>query len=330
MKPLLPAILSLGLLLSACAHAVDIREVERKLTTTGAEGWVHGSSPSQGLYVFTYRNPKDFFDFIEMSLVATKPEIQKQLEALGRHDQVRIKGEFLDNPSPQKHIDVASVEVIKKFVTPYPVPAYEHEARVPDELLNKTSATFLVHAVHQDGHILVVEYKDTVLPIWVRNGELTKNLFRGDVVQLSFSIQSHPSQPTHLRIDEAAPQAVQLVESIRAKHGKPGTVEGKLVLFPKSPEIMFNVFAVLEELPSGLTRQYTLVNFDNPDTFTKIRAKLQAAWDKYPGAYTNGRNKLLSSRVRVKATGTFNEIDPNQANPQILLSSPDSVEILDR
>lgn len=328
MKTLATSALSLTLLLlSACAHAVDLKEVEQKLTTTGAEGWIHGASPSQGLYVFTYRNPKDFFDFVEMSLVSRKSEITKQLETLNRHDKVLVKGVFLDNPSPQKHIDISSIEVTKKYTSPYPVPAYEHEARLPDELLNKTSGLFLVHAIAGDGHILVVEYKDSIVPIFVKNGDLAKNLYRGDLVQLNFAVQEYPDRPTHLYLDESNPKALQIVESIRSKHGKPGAVEGTLVLFSKSPEIMFNVFAVLEPLPEGLNRQYTLVNFDDPDTFSKIRAKLQAAWDKYPGEYTNGRNKLLSKRIRVKATGTFNEIDPSQANPQILLKTVDSVEI---
>jgi hypothetical protein len=330
MKSTLLALFSLTLALSACAHAVDVKEIERELTTTGVTGWVHGASASQGIYVFTYRNPKDFFDFLEMSLVARKPEILKQLEVLNRHDQVKIKGAFLDNPSPQKHIDVASVEMVKKFESPYPVPAYEHEAKVPDELVNKTTALFLVHAVHQDGHILVVEYKDTILPIWIKNGDLTKSLYRGDLIRLTFGLQAYPNRPSHLVVNEDAKGAVELVESLRAKNGKPGTVEGTLVFFPKSPEIMFNVFAVLEPLPEGLNRQYTLVNMEDPDAFAAIRKKLQAAWDKYPKAYVNGRNKLLSTRIRVKATGTFNEIDPNQANAQLLLKSADSIEIIEQ
>ena len=92
--------------------------------------------------------------------------------------------------------------------------------------------------------------------------------------------------------------------------------------------MIFNVFAVLQELPEGLKRQYTLVNFDNPETFKKIREKLQAAWDKHTKDYVNGRNKLVSTHVRIKATGTFNEVDPNQANAQILLSTPEGIEIL--
>jgi hypothetical protein len=332
MKHLFVSLLSLAVvsLTTACAHAVDIRQVERELTTTGAVGWVHGSSQTQGLYAFTYRNPNDFFDFVVMSLVPDNDEILKQLAALDRHDKVKITGSFLHNPSPQKHIAVTKIEMVKKFVSPYPMPAYEHEAKLPEELLNKSSALFLVHALYEDGHLLVTEYKDSIVPIWVKNGALTQDLFRGDLIQLAFRVQQNPDQPTHLRILEDQPQAVQVKESIRAKHGKPGSIEGELVMFPKSPEIMFNVFAVLEKLPEGLTRQYTLVNFDDANAFTAIRKKLQDAWDRHGKSYVNGRNKLVSTKIRVKATGTFNDINANQANPQILLKSADDLVLTEQ
>ena len=312
------------------AFAVDIHQVEKELTTTGAVGWIHGASPSQGLYVFTYRNPQNFFDYLEMSLVSFDPQIQRQLSALNRHDQIRVHGKFLINPSPQKHIEIGSIELVKKFESTYASRPYEHEAKVPDELLAKTSAVFLVHAIGAEGHILVVEYKDTVLPIFVERAEFTKNLFRNDVVQLSFVIQNYPGRPVHLNLNAADPAPVKVLDSVVARHGQPADVEGALILFPKSPEILFNVFAVEQIMPQGLKRQYTLVNFDNPSTFAQIRAALQKAFDKYPGAYVNGRNKLVSTRIRVRAKGVFNEVDPNQANSQILLNSLGSIQILEK
>ena len=315
-------------LLSTNALAVDMKEVEKELTTSGVDGWIHGSVESQGLYVFTYRTPGNFFDYVEMSLVSYSPEMMKELGTYNRQDKVRVKGSFLPNPSPQKHILVSSIEMITQYQTPYPTQPYQHQAKIPDELLTLTTATFLVHAIAGDGHILVVEYKDSILPIFVQNETFTKNLFRGDVVQLKFKVQSYPNQPVHLNLDEKDPQPLQVLESIQAKHGKQGVVEGALILFPQSPEIKFNVFAVQEQLQAGLSRQYTLVNFDDPGLFQKIRDALQKAWDQYPGAYVNGRNKLISTHVRVKATGTFNEIDPSQANPQVLLNSLDSLQIM--
>jgi hypothetical protein len=58
-----------------------------------------------------------------------------------------------------------------------------------------------------------------------------------------------------------------------------------------------------------------------------MREKLQKVWDKYPGEYTNGRNKFVSKRLRVRVTGTFNQVSTSQANPQILINSPDNVQI---
>jgi hypothetical protein len=319
----------LALLTSPPAFAVDPAQVEKLLATSGCEGEVHGASPTQGLYVFNYRNPDDFFDYLEMSLVAEKPEVQAQLATLARHDRIRVKGAFLANRSPQKHIRVDSLEVVRKYVSPVPSDPYGHDAKLPDELLGKSSATFLVHALHADGQILVVEYKDTVVPIYVRNGDLTKDLFRGDLVQLAYRVAREPGRPTHLRLDEAqGAQAVRVLESIREKHGNPGVIQGALILFPKSPEIKFNVFAVQELLPEGLSRQYTLVNFESPEAFARIREMLQAAWDTYPNDYVNGRNKLVSRKLLVRATGVFNEIDPNQANPQILLKGPEDLQII--
>jgi hypothetical protein len=319
-----------GILFASCStttYAVDLKDVEKQLNTTGAEGWIHGAVADQQMYVFTYRNPTNFFDYVEMSLVATDPNIMKQLATFDRHDKVNVKGAFLDNPSPQKHIKVSAITMVKKYQSTYQVPAYEHEAKIPDDLLHKDMATFMVHAIAGDGHILVVEYKDAVLPIYVVNADLTKGLFRNDIVQIKFLFQDYPDHPVHLAVNESATDALKVIDSIQAKNGKSTVLEGALILFPKSPEINFNVFAVQEELTDGLKRQYTLVNFDSTDTFQKIRDALQKAWDKYPGAYVNGRNKLVSTRLRVKATGTFNEVDPSQANPQILLNSVDSIEI---
>ena len=176
----------------------------------------------------------------------------------------------------------------------------------------------------------MADYKDAVVPIFVHNGELTKGLYRNDVVKLTFNIQEYPDRPVHLNLDETASKPVEVIDSVKALHGKPASVEGALILFPKSPEIIFNVFAVQDVLPSGVKRQYTLVNMDDPAVFRQIREALQKAWDRHPGEYVNGRNKLVSTRVRVKVTGTFNEVDPGQANAQILLPSVTSVQIIEK
>ena len=311
------------------SFAVDFIQIEKDLKNEGCSGFIHGASESQGLYVFTYRNPHDFFDYVQMSLVAHDNEMLKALSHFGRHDQVKIQGEFLKNRSPQKHILVKKISLIKKFDSSYPIPAYEHEAKIPDELTSLTHATFLIHAIAGEGHILVLEYKDSIVPVFVKNQNLTQKLFRNDLVELKFKVRTYPDQPVHLELDEKDPSSVLIIDSIQSHHGEAKSITGALILFPKSPEIIFNVFAVQETLPANLSRQYTLVNFNDPAVFIKIREKLQAVWDQHPRAYINGRNKLISTTIKIKVTGTLNEVDANQANPQILIQSPDEIKILD-
>lgn len=321
---------ALAMSLSGCvAMAVDVDQIEKDLGDKGVEGWIHGAVKDHDLFVFTYRNPKDFFDSIQMSLVTDQPDIIAQLQTLSRHDRVRIHGRFLKNPSPQKHIALSALEVVKKYDSGLSAAPYEYEAKIPDDLQKSNVETFLVHAVAGDGAILVLEYKDAVVPVYVKKPSLGRDLFRNDVVRVAYQIQKRPDSPTHLVLDDNVSEPIKVLEHIRDLHGKPAKVEGALVMFPKSPEIMFNVFAVSVDLQAGLKRQYTLLNQDNPEIFKQIRAKLQAAWDKYPNEYVDGRNKLVSKRVRVRATGIFNEIDPGQANAQILLKDASAIEILD-
>jgi hypothetical protein len=315
------------LALQACAP-IAVR-FEREIDAGRAvEGEVHGAYPDLELYVFTYRNPENFFEFVEVSLIATNPELATQLASLRRHDRVRISGAVADNRSNQTHVELTSIGVVKKYEASPEVPPYDHRATVPDDLRDKDEALFLVHAVNAGGTVLVVEHEDVVLPVYVRDPALTRDLARNDVVRLRYEIRSRPDRPVHLELADVD-RAVEVVDSVMALHGKPASLEGPLVLFPKSPQVPFNVFAVLEELPGNTQRQYTLVNFDDNDKFAAIRKKLQDAWDAAgPGSAVSGRNKLVSTKVRVRATGTYNEVDPNQANAQIVLESADSLDII--
>jgi len=308
-------------------QAQDATDVERQLTTTGLVVEIHGASPELGLFAVTYRSPANFFEFVQMSLVTRDAAVANQLRTIRRHDRVRIKGSLLPNPSPQMHILAASIELVAKYVPAIAAPPYEYDSQIARDLQGRSSGRFLVHIAQPDDGILVVEYKDAVLPIFVMNKQLLTGLARNDVVQLRFRHQDYPDRPTHLRLDEAHRQPLRVVDRIMNKHGKRADMKGALVLFPKSPQIVSNVFALLEELPGGLTRQYTLVNLASERRFAEIRTKLQAAWDRHvaPGDYVNGRNKLVSLKVRVRARGIFSQTDSGQANPQILLESADSI-----
>jgi hypothetical protein len=168
------------------------------------------------------------------------------------------------------------------------------------------------------------------MPIFVRTPEMTKDLYRNDVIELAFTIQRHPDRPTHVRINARAETPVKVIDSIKAlDKTKAENLTGQLIMFPQSPEIIFNVFALLQTTADGLKRQYTLVNFDDPEKFKAIREALQKAWDRHPGEFVNGRNKLVSKNISVRVNGVYNVMTQGQANPQVLLDSVDSIEILD-
>ena len=315
------------LILSACAPLPVKLEREIQSGRT-VEGEIHGAFPDLELYVFTYRNPKNFFEFVEASLVAPTAELAAELAALRRHDRVRIQGGMMDNRSNQLHVELSALEVVTKYEASPPIPSYEYQTSIPDDLRDKDSELFLVHAVSAGGSVLVVEHEDVVLPVYVSRPELTRDLARNDVVRLFYEIRSRPDRPVHLQLQDIE-QPVEVVESVTTLHGQPASIEGPLVMFPRSPQVRFNVFAVLQELPGKTQRQYTLVNFDSPEVFETIRMKLQDAWDAAGSdSAVSGRNKLISTKVRVRATGTFNQIDPNQANAQIVLTGPEAIEVL--
>ncbi|MBW3625324.1 MAG: hypothetical protein KY468_18160, partial [Armatimonadetes bacterium] len=112
------------------------------------------------------------------------------------------------------------------------------------------------------------------------------------------------------------------------QHGKKRTLVGALVMFPQSPQLRFDVYALQTTDPDGTRLDYTLVNFTDPERFARIRQKLENAWKAHAGTAQSGRNKLIQPRLRVRATGVINIQSPQQANPQILLDGPESIEIL--
>ena len=304
-------------------------ELEKQLKGNGLTGWIHGASEPMNLFVFTYREPGNFFSHQEFPLVPSNDSVERSLKTLSRHDEVKLKGVFLENQAPIRHIWVETVEILKKYEPPVAAPApYSYEAHLPEDLLTKREIWAKVHAVADEGKILVVEYQDAVVPVFLKSPDLAKNLYRNDKLKLQIQVRNHPPHPTHVELDTQVKNPLQVTDRMTDWHGKKGTVEGSLVLFPKSPQVNFNVFALQVNDENGTRREFTLVNFDDQTVFEKIRAKLQAIWDSHQGGIENGRNKLVNPRVKLKASGTFNVVDPGQANPQVLLAGPDDIKLI--
>ncbi len=306
-------------------EGLEMSKLHQELETTGLIGRVHGAAgKGSQLFVLSVREPNNFFAHREFSLIARQEESLSTLEKLNRHDLICIQGNILTNSSPQEHIAIDAIQVLEPWQQPENIEPYEREVNLPEALETQTSFIGKVHAIGADGKILVVEYLDGVIPIFVNSTEFTQNLYRGDIVELHYQIQKQPEQPTHLQLDTTVEQPIEVIDAIASWHNHVKTITGNLVKFPRSPQLKFDVYAI-EDVSQGITRDFTLVNFENIAEFTKIREKLAEIWEQNSSTAIAGRNMLINPEVMIEASGKINLISTEQANPQILLKSAQQV-----
>jgi hypothetical protein len=309
----------------------DIAALSGLLTTGRLSGRIHGAVHDRGMYVFTYYpDPRDIFVFADFPMTPASDAIAQRLLQVKRHDTVTIKGAFIENVAPIKHIRLDEFQVTGPYTADEIAPKRKPLTRIPEDLPvagpGGRSLIGKVHAVANDGRILVIEYGDAVVPVFVPTGDFTAGLFRNDKIRVAFTVPAKPPRPTHLWLDTANAKPLEVMERLADRNGQPFEAEGALVRFPKSPQITTDVFALQVIDADNVSREYTLLNFD-PVIFGRIHDKLSVAWKARPGQGVDGRNKLVNPAIRVRAKGTFNLIDRNQANAQILLASPDDVTI---
>ena len=301
-------------------------------SSNGVQVEVHGADHSNGLYVISYR-PQNFFEFVNISMQAdyTSPQftdIKNKLSTLRRHDFLHLRGRINSAvQSPQNHVLVSELTIVQKFNLPLiNVPEYNHTTNLLQDIGDKTELIVKVHASLLGGQIFVVEYGDSNIPVVVRNPDATKDLYRGDKIKILFEVQQFPTAPLHLVLDPG-PAGVEMLDRIVEQHNQPQDRCGELVMFPKSPQVRFNVFAIKVDIGDDLFRTYTLINFDDMNLFLQIRDKAQLAWDTHTETVIPGRNYYVNPRLRACARGLGNMITATQANPQILINSIDDLEI---
>jgi hypothetical protein len=305
---------------------LDINRLSQELKHNGLIGSVHGAIPSSQMFVLSVRKPDNFFHHREFSILVDNAKNLASLEKIQRHDRICVRGHFISNPSPQKHIAVKSIAILDSPNKLSPYPPYERQAKLPDELIDRTNFIGKVHAIAEGGKILVVEYKDGIIPIFVRSTEYTEKLFRGDIIQLTYQIQNYPKKPTHLQLANNVNTPIKIIDSISDLHGTTQTLSGSLVKFPQSPQLQFDVYGI-EVDTQGIKRYFTLVNFDDLKEFENIRNKLADIWDSNLETIKSGRNMLINPDVQITANGIINVISPEQANPQILLENAEKIVI---
>ena len=171
-------------------------------------------------------------------------------------------------------------------------------------------------------------YEDSVLPIYVTDPKYTQNLYIEGILSSSIiSFSPNPQRPLHLQLDANVEQPIEIVDAIAAINAQPQTLTGKLVKFPQSPQLKFDVYAI-EVDTQGINRYFTLINFEDMTEFQNIREKLAKIWDDNVDTAVSGRNMLINPEVKIQATGLGNIISPEQANPQILLKSAEQVKVV--
>ena len=310
-------------------QGMNLSSLSVELEKTGLLGEIHGAVEQGQLYVLTVRHPDNFFQFRHFSLIPANRKTKATLGKLHRHDKICLKGKLIDNPSPQPHILVSSAKIRESWTGLEGYEEYKYQAKIPEDLKNKSHLIVKVHAINEEGKILVVEYKDKVLPIFVKKPKLTKDLYRGDLIEISFKIQSFPENPTHLEIDLEAEKSLKIIDKLVNQHEKKETLRGKLVKFPQSPQLKFDVYAI-EVITQDIPRYFTLVNFEDEQEFEKIRLKLEKLWNENSKTIEAARNFLINPNVIIEAQGTINLISPQQANPQILLEDETKIRQLNQ
>ncbi len=313
--------------------AIDLNEVEQKLKTTGLTGEIHGSNSDSSLFVLTVRDPNDFFTNMQIPLATENDDVKTKLKDLKRHQYYIVKGSFFDNKAPIKHINVTSLDMARDYKSELDLLPFQYKTNVNDL---KTKKEFIgrIHAMGEDGKILVMEYGDQIVPVVVTEPAtqiIVKDFYRGDLVKVKIQVRTSPDAPLHIMLARQGtlnPQEkpIELIESLVRTNGQPIVKTGVLVKFPKSPQINFNIYALLVEDPEGSTIQYTLTNFESPEIFKATREKLEKLWNDNLGTEENNRNKLINRKVVIRARGISNMVDQGQANPQVLVNSADDVE----
>ena len=310
-------------------EGLELTQLSKELEGNGLIGRIHGASAAAKMVVLSVREPNNFFGHREFSLIATDATVQSTLDQLHRHDQVCIHGNIITNPSPQNHVMVSAIDVQDPWTGLDEHPNYEYEAGIPDELMNQSSFVGKVHAIGEGGKILVMEYKDRVLPIFIPDSETTQSLYRGDILRLAYQIQQYPEAPMHLQLDPAVENPIEMIDAIAPQHGDAKTLSGQLVQFPQSPQLRFDVYAINVAETDGIYRTFTLLNFNDMEAFEGIRTKLAEIWDSQKDTVITGRNYLINPDITIEASGLINVISPEQANPQILLENADFLTRID-
>lgn len=305
-----------------------LEEVVAAAESQGVYGLIHGADHERRMYVLSWSHPRNFFNRYNLVMAPNSRELVAQFKTLNRGDRVFIQGDVRMNRG-QGHVLVNKMDIKKRYV-----PKASHSAgeftrmtKLPGDLLDKNREVFYIHATEGGNTLLVLEHGDTMVPMIVKRPELVKHLYRGDYVELAYKIDrssDNPYRPNHLTLDHDAVRPVNVLSAVVDLHDQDISLEGRLVMFPKSPTINRNIFAIEVPYVGKPARYFTILpkSFEG-DNFKNLLEKIQRHWDANPQLIFKGRNKYIHLELECKAKGKGNVVSPNQANPQIFTTIDD-------
>ncbi|MCC0177626.1 hypothetical protein I4641_11615 [Waterburya agarophytonicola K14] len=154
-------------------RGLEMTQLSQELNNTGLIVRIHGAAASSQMFVMSVREPDNFFNHREFSLLAENLETIDTLKKINRHDLVCVGGNIITNSSPQVHIKVSSIQVLEPWQQPKGFAPYKRQHNLLQELKEQNSFIGKVHAIGEEGKILVAGYKDLVIPLFVSATEYT-------------------------------------------------------------------------------------------------------------------------------------------------------------
>jgi hypothetical protein len=294
----------------------------------GLAGTIHGfpTADHGTTAVMSVRADNDFFNARQINLISQNESVSELLNTLKRNDGACIRGTIVPLGTEQIHVNVSEIAVLDLQNDPYPdLPPYEYRGPTAESLPPGGKLVARMHASAPG--MLLVEVVDRVMPLVVRNpASIPADLYRFDTVEFSYDKAQSPGSPVHLVLNESLNPPIKITDSIRAQNGKQTRVVGYLALFPRSPLISRDTYAINVD-QNGIQTSYTLVNFDNPEIFEKLQRALEQAWKSDTSKISRGRNYFLNGRVSVAIKGKLNMVSPSQANPQIIVDDFNALKI---
>lgn len=303
---------------------IDLDAIEKQLNNSGLGGWVHSAVKDEKMFVFTWRQPGNFFINMQFPMFSIDQAVHSKLAKLRRHDQIKLKGKFVKGQAPLQHIEVEEITIVEKYNGPEDY--FEYDPTILNTIMEGSEVVAKVHVVANKGAVLVIEKGDRVLPVFNPEPDLAKCLYRNDKVRIQYKVRSFPNRPSHLELNVEKNQPLEIMERIVDAHGEEFEVSGPLVMFPQSPQIKFDVYAIRDLDPDNLQRNFTFMSEDF-SVFFALKDKLEEVWKTMADSAQYDRNKFINNKIWIKAKGKKNVVDPTQANPQIFISDINDVEI---